>query len=529
MGLGILEPREPVVKGTIQLFDDNGSGEHLTTTTHLKHSQDGKILLSPQPSDSPDDPLNRSLLKRDIQYFLVLLATILSGIHGPMLSPVTIQLSIQYGKTITDIAQLSSYMTLAIGLFAYAFSVIVSVLGKRGVVVIGCAILVAADAWGAVASNYNSMLGCRILSGIGQAVFEAISITMVADMYFVHERGVRIGLFIYALQSGVFLGVPIVTQVIGKSGLRWAFGGLAIAEAITLVLLFFLFEETAFKREHVDVTAHRDEDEILAKEEKNGVRHIERTTSASPSTEPRPRSYWSKLNMYQGRFSQQNPLLLLVRVLALNFHPTIFWAAVTGLPASWLVGLSFTVNVLLAAPPWNFSSQAIANLYIAGWIGCTFGMALAMPIDWLAKRAAKRNNNIYEPEFRLFMVVPSTIFVVVGLSLWGWGGSHGASWPAMAVFFVIAAAGSVLINSALIAYLIDAHRQFAIESQVVLFAFKNLMPFAMGYFWVPWWFVDGNQVVWVSVFRVFRSSLHTDDFRRAPYLEYLPALRCSAL
>lgn len=308
----------------------------------------------------------------------------------------------------------------------------------------------------------------------------------MSTSYFVHERGSRIAIFIYSLQTGVFLGVPIATQIIQKSSLAWASGAMAIAEGICLIVLFLFFEETAYRRAHVDVLAHRQAPpETPTEVEKPSSGHTERVATPTTNDDMRRLPYLKRLSLYQGRLSNQSPLVLTYRVLALIFHPTILWAAVTGLPASWLVGLSYTINALLAPPPWNFSNIAIGNMYIAGWIGCTFGMILAFPNDWLAKLAAKRNGSVYEPEFRLFMVAPAAICCVLGFALWGWGGSNGVSWPAMAVFFVIAAAGAVWINAALISYLIDAHRQFAIESQIILFAFKNLMPFGVGYFFVP--------------------------------------------
>lgn len=67
MGLGILEPRSAKhVQGTSKLFDDQivplrGSALRITSpsNSHLKHGvgRDADILLVPQPSGSPNDPL----------------------------------------------------------------------------------------------------------------------------------------------------------------------------------------------------------------------------------------------------------------------------------------------------------------------------------------------------------------------------------------------------------------------------------------------------------------------------------------
>ena len=225
MGIGIIEPRQLVVPGTIQLYDSN---QHAGSTEHLKHTADGKTVLAPQPSDSPNDPLNWSLWKKDFVFVILLIGTICSTIHGPLLSPVTVTLSEEFGVSINDIAQLSSYMLLIIAVSAYVFAALANVLGKRGIFVFAMATLVAADAWAATASGYHSLFGARMFSGVGQGAFECLALSNVPDLYFVHQRSKRIALFWIFLQTGVYLGVPIGTQIINNSGWHMAFTALAI-------------------------------------------------------------------------------------------------------------------------------------------------------------------------------------------------------------------------------------------------------------------------------------------------------------
>jgi hypothetical protein len=69
MGFGVIEPRQLVVPGTIQLFD---STQEAHSKEHLKHTKDGKTILAPQPSDSPNDPLNWSIWRKDFVFFILL-------------------------------------------------------------------------------------------------------------------------------------------------------------------------------------------------------------------------------------------------------------------------------------------------------------------------------------------------------------------------------------------------------------------------------------------------------------------------
>jgi hypothetical protein len=61
MGLGILESRHNPVPGTALVYDDDRKRDlaQSAARSHLKYDKTGKILLVPQPSDDPNDPLVR--------------------------------------------------------------------------------------------------------------------------------------------------------------------------------------------------------------------------------------------------------------------------------------------------------------------------------------------------------------------------------------------------------------------------------------------------------------------------------------
>jgi hypothetical protein len=61
---------------------------------------------------------------------------------------------------------------------------------------------------------------------------------------------------------------------------------------------------------------------------------------------------------------------------------------------------------------------------------------------------------------------------IIGFVGWGWSEQNQLPWGALAVFFSFQLAGAVLVNNGVISYLIDAHREWAVETQVILFGFK---------------------------------------------------------
>jgi MFS family permease len=474
MGFGILEPAQSIVPGTIQLFD---SVTNVEDTAHLKHTPDGKTILAPQPSDSPNDPLNWPTWRKDGVFAMLLMGGILSGVHGPVIAPVTLDLATEFNKSLTAIAQLSSYMLLVLAGIAYIDSAVAHIYGKRAIFIFSMAILVIADAWASKAGSYGSLLGARILSGAGQAAFECMSSSVIADLYFVHQRTKRVGVFILLFGTGVYLGVPIGTQVIETSSWRMAFAGLAITEGIMLLLLFLFFHEPVYSRAHIDPLANMPEQQVLEKMretviEQEASSNTSREDIENSAAEP-PKSFLKSLSLFSGRYSQNNFFVLLYRSLILTFHPAVLWVCTSGLLLSWPVGISYTAAAFLTLPPYNFSPGGVADMYLAAWIGMVLALFIGTPIFiWVTRRAAHSNSNVYEPEFLLYQIIPGLIIALIGMVGWGWGEQVQVPWIGLAFFFALFNGGAVMYNNSAVSYVIDAHREFANESQVAIFATK---------------------------------------------------------
>lgn len=83
MGLGVLEDRHlDHVPGTALLTDVVGAEQQGgLNTSLLKHAKgrDSDVMLVPQPSRSPSDPLNWSLWKKDLMLFFICIDTAIVG------------------------------------------------------------------------------------------------------------------------------------------------------------------------------------------------------------------------------------------------------------------------------------------------------------------------------------------------------------------------------------------------------------------------------------------------------------------
>jgi len=89
-------------------------------------------------------------------------------------------------------------------------------------------------------------------------------------------------------------------------------------------------------------------------------------------------------------------------------------------------------------------------------IGFLIAGALA---DWSAKFLTKKNNGVYEPEFRIILVIPQLIFGCAGLYLFGVTASRleDYSWVLPVFAFGLEVGGMVIGAVAASLYIVDAH------------------------------------------------------------------------
>jgi hypothetical protein len=106
-------------------------------------------------------------------------------------------------------------------------------------------------------------------------------------------------------------------------------------------------------------------------------------------------------------------------------------------------------------------------MYTGAFIGALIGFAISgLMSDWSAKVLTKWNRGVYEPEFRMVLVIPQLI--LGGAGLYGFGitaaDPYRYSWIWPDFFFGCTVAGMVCgaVGSAL--YVVDAHREYLLST-----------------------------------------------------------------
>lgn len=522
MGLGILEDKVmDHVPGTTRYFDDPNNPQYdVDGRSGLKVDDSGPvpIILIPQPSDDPNDPLNWPLWKRDLITFILSLTAIFSTALGPILAANTVTLSLWFVVDFTRIALLTGYFLLGAGVASILFVPSSRIWGKRHTFIIGTIITIGSSAWaGAVDRNYSSFLWSRIIQGVGCAPFEALVNAAVGDLYFVHQRGKRMAFTNLAVFGGSFFTPILVGKITHTLKWWWTFYLVAIFTAACLPAIIFLCPETAYRRDaklNTDMIAEDATGLPTTQENKEAETNGEGsngetsngttingngTDDAHVSSLPganTPKTTWvQSLMPFNGRKTDDRFLTLLLRPFPLFLQPAFFWGClIQGTMIGWTVFIGVILAQFFLGYPLWWTEVDTGYAYTGAFIGAIMGFVISgLLADWSAKVMTKWNNGVYEPEFRIILVIPQLIFGVMGL--YGWGitadgvmknkyGENG--WVIPLMFFAFEVCGMVIGAVASSLYIVDAYRDLAIEGFTCMIIFKNFFSYGLTYKAYDW-------------------------------------------
>jgi hypothetical protein len=196
-----------------------------------------------------------------------------------------------------------------------------------------------------------------------------------------------------------------------------------------------------------------------------GARYTEHYRTAPPKT------YKEMLKPYHGRLSHDNWFRIALRPFILFIYPAILWSAmVYALSVGWLIVLSESVSLVYKnRASYHFSSIQVGLVYLSPFIGGVLGTAVAGRVsDLIVRFMARRNDGVYEPEFRLVMAIPIAITSVIGLMGFGWSAEERDNWFVPTFFFGVISFGCSLGSTTAITFAVDSYRQYAGEALVTL-------------------------------------------------------------
>ncbi|KAK2739767.1 hypothetical protein FQN57_006464 [Myotisia sp. PD_48] len=218
------------------------------TPAPQKRTPDGEILLDPQPEDSMNDPLNWPMWRRNLALLSLGFYCMIGGGMTPILAAAFEDVAEEFGISYHKVALTTGLYMLGLGLGSVVASPTAILIGKRPIYLIGATLLIISAVWCAVSPSYTSLVIARVFQGLTVSPVECLPSATIAEIFFLHERAYRVGIYTLLLLGGKNL-IPLVSAAITQGlGWRWIFWIVAITIGFGLFLLFFFVPETFWDR-----------------------------------------------------------------------------------------------------------------------------------------------------------------------------------------------------------------------------------------------------------------------------------------
>ncbi|CAD0100111.1 unnamed protein product [Aureobasidium mustum] len=431
-----VERTEFVEKRDLHGYDDSEGylaevNTHEAQTQPIKTTKDGHVVLIPQPSDSPQDTLNWSKVKKHVVLLVVSFAALLPD-YGSATGAVTLIPQAAEWNMSPDTVNHSQvgnvFMLGAGGVFVVALS---AWAGRLPVLFYFLVLATATAAWCAAATTFESFMAARILNGFFSTVAQGGGLMFIFDMFFFHERARKINIWAAFIILSPYMG-PMLTAFIITTQ-KWP------------IAFWVYFVMGTRLQQILGISQYRS-------------RHLRNSFGQACS----------------------RPFRVIIK-------PTVFLSNVYyTLTFAWVVGINTTLSIFLT-PLYKFGPLQIGYFYFTPVVAALIGEVAGHWFhDWIAKSYIHSHNGHFEPEVRLRAIWLSTPFMVAGLIGLGFSLENGYHYMVTAVFWGLYVFGIMITTVALNAYNLDSYPEASGEVAAWLNFARTLGGFIVSYFQVTW-------------------------------------------
>ncbi|KAF7551559.1 hypothetical protein G7046_g7686 [Stylonectria norvegica] len=486
------------IPGTVQLVDT----EHTLNVEHGK--EQGDIVLVPQPSNHPDDPLRWTKWRKTQNVFWVMTWCFLAAAMISGLSPAYVLIEADTGISVADLSTGNGLMYLFLGWGTLITQCLALNYGRRPTLVCSIIATTLVTLWSAYVKTKGEFYANRIILGVVASPMETLIEVVIGDVFFTHDRGFYMGIYCWALWCGALLA-PVASGFVASSlGWRWIQYILACIGGGVSVVTFLFFEETMFYRHSIrseiigisddlrvvpgnqttenDSSIEHDQlpavSNTKASEEVSGSRSFTVNPADTNYDDLKTKTYAQKLKLWGNRDPRQpNTFKYFFLPFMLLRYPGIFFAGIlVGGILSWYNVVGGSLALILSNEPYNFSTNSIGLAYLASVIGVTIGCFLSgWMSDIMTLKLARRNGGVYEPELRLYMCVIALLAHPAGCLLYGVGASYEIHWVGIMFGLGLISVTLPIGSSLAFTYILDSYKEMAGEGLVSAILVRNLM------------------------------------------------------
>ena len=153
----------------------------------------------------------------------------------------------KYSATLEQVNWTVAIPALGLALGPLLWASPADIIGRRPILILGTVMALASTVGAALAPNYPCYMAARFFQGLGVSPASNVGLAVINDTFFEHERGQKLGLWVLAIDQGLYFG-PLIGGFVGGAGDRWIQWLSAILFGVILLAELFFLPETLYPR-----------------------------------------------------------------------------------------------------------------------------------------------------------------------------------------------------------------------------------------------------------------------------------------
>lgn len=497
-----LESKHSYVPGTLNIYAFELDENSLHTQERSLKTR-GNIILVPQPSDSPNDPLNWSRMRKLVNFAIIAFITGFTAATSNDAGAVQDSLNELYGITYDSMNTGAGVLFIGIGWTTIFLAPCANLYGRKITYLMCIFVGLLGAVWFALSRRTSDTIWSQLFVGMSESCAEAQVQLSLSDMYFQHQLGAVLTVYILATSVGTYLGPLIAGFVTQYLGFRWVGWIAVLIGAGLLFVIVFLLDETVYDRRlHLGTSQMVDEkqahDELVASKSAVNEGRISVEEESIVSFEVR-KSYWQRVKLItpaknlKGTGFRQYIRQLGHLFKVFLYPPVIYSGLVWGFQDALLTFYLTVEDDQYYDPPYNYGNVGVALMNVPCLIGAIIGCVYAGIIsDWFSIWMAKRNGGIQEAEFRLWFLFIPGVICPIGLIMFAVGTDQIWHWVPTYIGLGFIGLGFGASGDVSMSYLMDAYPEMVIEMMCGVAVINNMCGCIFTFACSPWLDAMGN-------------------------------------
>lgn len=487
------------------------------------------IILIPQPSLDPNDPLNWSRFRKELHFGILCLFTILLAGFSAWCPPLYSVFIANLNVTVKELSNGLAFQFLFLAVGCALLQPLSMKIGKRPIYLLETVIALVSHAVLSTATDKRKYYAFGSINGFSCAAMDSLIQISIADIFFLHEHGSRFGIYVFCLSCGSFFAPMLSPLVVNsmKGDWKWCCYVIIIMASGLFIIQVFFLEESLFKRtlfethendeklitvalSNVEQSMSNDPNQkelhnIVSKRVRENLESItsrsnnDKISNSEPKSEtntkidtvleiPANKGFIRRMSVYNLEQAIDTKLWkLTLNPFRTLLYPAVIWGSlVYGIQICWLSLVGITQSQFFFAPPYNFSTSSIGLVNLSSFVGSMFGAIYLHYTDTFQVYKSKKNNGIFEPEFRLWTMIPVIIINSCGLLMYGLGVHSRVHWICPVIGNACIAFGLGGGSALAMVYVLESYPKQSMETMVAVLVVRNLLGMIFTFVFQDW-------------------------------------------